>query len=69
MSSGVELRCDANPTKLLAKVHRPTIVDGNLIEIACEDCKKRYRRNGDHVARVLHRFDVEGNLIESEAQR
>lgn len=62
----VELRCDRNPSRLLAKVGKPKIVDGNLIEIACLDCRKRLKREGRDVRLVLHRFDVLGELIETE---
>jgi hypothetical protein len=65
----VDLRCDVNPAKLLARVQRPHIVEGNLIEIACDDCKSRYRRAGKRVSIVLHRFDVEGQIVESEVRQ
>lgn len=61
-----ELRCDVNPSKLLGKVQRPMVItDGNLIEIACDDCKRRHRAGGAQVERVLHRFDVTGELVET----
>lgn len=62
--SAVELRCVANHSRLLAKVRNPHIVDGNLIEIACRDCAKATGAD-----RVLHRFNVLGELIETEEQR
>lgn len=67
MAAAVELRCPANPSRLFAKVvtERPlTIVEGNLIEVACRDCAK-----DRGVRRVLHRFDVTGELIETEVLR
>jgi len=69
MTTMVELRCDRNPSKLLGKVDRPVIVEGNLIEIACYDCVKRLRKDGETVQRVLHRWNVLGELIETEVQR
>jgi len=69
MSAMVELRCDVNPSRLLAKVNNPVIVEGNLIEIACDHCKKSARRGDPTVRQVLHRFDVTGELIESEVVR
>ncbi len=62
----VELRCEQNPSRLLAKVNDPVVVEGNLIEIACTDCAKRRRRDGMMVRRVLHRYNVLGELIETE---
>ena len=56
-----EARCDKNPSKLMFK-----IVEGNLLEVACDDCKKRMRREGKQVKIVLHRYDVTGELIETE---
>lgn len=65
----VELRCDTNRSKLLAKVKKPVIVDGNLIEVACDDCKRRKRKLGEVVSLVVHRFNVLGDLIETEVFR
>lgn len=68
----VELRCEQNPSRLLGKMLRdPTvkIVEGNLVEIACDHCKADLRRGGDSCKRVLHRFDVLGDLIETEVIR
>ena len=61
-----EMRCPSNPSRLLLKVSSPRIVDGNLIEVGCRDCAKRARRDGREVALVVHRFNVLGELIESE---
>jgi len=64
----IELRCDAG--KLLAKVLRsgeqPQFVKpDNLIELACPDCKTRRRHAGQRVQRVLHRYSILGELIET----
>lgn len=53
------MRCPANPSRLFARLRGPVIVEGNLIEVSCRDCR---RRPG---TRVLHRFDVLGNLVET----
>jgi hypothetical protein len=37
----------------------------NLVELACQDCKVRMRREGRAVARVLHRFNLAGELVET----
>jgi len=63
----VELRCPAGFRRLLAKVTGPLPVnDANLIELACGDCARRRRRDGQRVQRVLHRFNVAGQLVHTE---
>lgn len=63
----VDLRCPADSRRLFGRVLADgTIVDGNLIEIACDDCKKTARRRGERIARVLHRFNVLGECVETE---
>lgn len=54
-----DLRCPVNPSRLFARLRGPVIVEGNLIEVACRDCRRGRR------VRVLHRFDVLGNLVET----
>ena len=62
------LRCQAG--RLLAKLRlsgrRPSYVHpDNLIELECQDCKVRMRKDGRRVARVLHRFDFLGRPVET----
>lgn len=68
----VELRCPEGPRKLLAKTVisgiKPHIADGNLVELNCDFCKQELRRQGQRVTRVLHRFNLAGDLVESEVQ-
>lgn len=45
---------------------RPHITQDNLVELACDDCKRTLRREGDHVERVLHRYSLDGSLVETE---
>jgi hypothetical protein len=73
----VELRCavgslhgDCDAGNLLAKLQldgeRPSFVHpDNLIELACPYCKTGLRKAGHPVARVLHRYDFLGTLIET----
>ncbi len=66
----IDLRCPYGPRKLLSRIihdgDRPTIVDGNLIEMNCIGCRDHMRRNGDpDVLRVLHRFNLLGELVET----
>lgn len=65
----VELRCPTGPRKLFAKlrlagVHVPVTSD-NLIEMGCQDCRRRMRSENRDVKLVLHRFDITGELIET----
>lgn len=67
----VELRCNVGPRRLFGKVKadggKPTVVDGNLVEFHCRDCTKALRSTSPTpVERVLHRFDVSGQLVETE---
>ena len=45
---------------------QPTFVQpGNLIEMACLDCKRQANARGERTRRVLHRYDFAGTLIET----
>ena len=75
----VEVRCpvgeelpsgDCRPGRLLMKLRiageLPSYVHpDNLIELACEDCRYRLRKAGYQVRRVLHRYDMAGQLVET----
>jgi hypothetical protein len=75
----VEVRCPVPvelpsghciPGRLLLKLRLsgeiPSYVyPDNLIELACDDCRGRLRKRGVNVKRVLHRFDLAGNLVET----
>lgn len=70
MTTTLEVRCPVGPRKLLAKLQlageQPAIVSGNLIEFSCRDCAREMRFDDSTVKTVLHRFDILGELIESE---
>lgn len=52
--------------KLLVAGEVPSFVQpDNLIELACEDCRYRLRRAGFQVRRVLHRYNLAGELVET----
>lgn len=58
------------PGKLLLKLRQaggqPQYVHpDNLIELPCDDCRKRLRKSGREVRRVLHRYNFIGELIET----
>lgn len=65
----VEVRCPVGPRKLLSKLlvqgDQPDIVDGNLIEFSCEDCRRILRKRGERVSHVLHRYNQAGDLVET----
>lgn len=62
-SEDAELRCPRNPSRLFARLRlrgEPVqIVEGNLIEVSCRDCR------GRGTDRVLHRYNVLGELVET----
>lgn len=63
----VDLRCPVYSIRLFGRVlTEGTIVEGNLIEVACTDCRKARRAMGDDCSLVLHRFNVLGDCVESE---
>lgn len=68
----VEIRCPVGPRRLLSKLlvagEKPHVVEGNLIEFACDDCKRTLRQQGRIVIRVLHRYDLAGELVETVVQ-
>lgn len=67
----IEIRCPLGPKRLFSKLihseEKPLITSDNLIEFACTDCRKRLNSQGHHYSRVLHRYDLAGQLIETEA--
>lgn len=66
----VELRCPVGPRRLFARMiqrgERPSYIHpDNLIEFSCYDCRRSYQREGRAVRRVLHRYNLAGELIET----
>jgi hypothetical protein len=73
----IEVRCPVpyplpdghcRPGRLLLKLRLsgefPSYIQpDNLIELSCEDCRFRLRKAGYQVKRVLHRYDLAGNLV------
>lgn len=67
----VDVRCPRNYGRLFAKFLVPgtklVIVEGNLIEFACRDCRRELQSDyNNQLAAVLHRFDITGDLRETE---
>lgn len=71
--TAVELRCPVGAKRLLAKVvsdgNKPQINSDNLLELACKDCARNARQFDASVVRILHRFNVIGELVESVVER
>ena len=65
----IDLRCPIGPRKLLARLRsegkKPSVVDGNLMELYCRDCSRDAKTTNEEVLHVLHRFDLIGDLVES----
>lgn len=69
-AKSLEIRCPNGPRRLFMKVislgDEPAIVpDLNLMELACSDCARQMRKDGHEVFRVLHRYALDGSLVES----
>lgn len=66
----LELRCPDGMGKLLGKVRRraepPWRIADDLIELHCSNCRRTMNAAGTDAARVLHRFNFLGELIETE---
>ncbi len=65
----VEMRCPLGHRRLLAKMlvsgQKPHINTENLVELACSDCARDLRKQGIPTSRVLHRYDILGNFVET----
>jgi hypothetical protein len=72
----VEIRCPEGPQRLFMKMRlsdnadeRPHIIQGlNLMELACSDCARAYRKRDPEIFRILHRYAIDGDLVESIVQ-
>lgn len=64
----IDIRCPRFPVRLLLRIGNPVVTaDGaNLIEVACKDCRTDRRRAGQKVDLVVHRYNVLGQLVETE---
>ncbi len=66
MTTQVELRCPNSAFRLFGKltVRKPVIVEGNLIEFACRECRTSLK-----AAQVFHRYNLAGELVETEVMQ
>jgi hypothetical protein len=71
--TAVEFRCPVTPRRLFAQLHAGSVtVDrgDNTLVMACDDCRTALRRMGESdVIRVLHKFNLLGECIETIKQR
>lgn len=69
----VDLRCPVGPRQLLGKARvtnsPPHVNESNLIELSCRDCTKNARQFDPSVIRVIHCFNLAGQLVESLTER
>lgn len=65
----IEIRCPIGPRRLFFKVRAegmvPEVTSDNLLEIACADCRRLLRKRGVQVDRVIHCYNIAGELVES----
>lgn len=65
----IEVRCPVGPRRLFFKMRQagetPVISEDNLIEVACADCRKALREKGVNVGRLIHCYDLAGELVKS----
>lgn len=67
----VEVRCPSNPRNLLAKLIQSgepviPVTSDNLLELFCRRCTQHSRAEDPSVHRVLHRYNVIGELVETQ---
>lgn len=67
MSDVTEIRCPVGFRKLFLRLQgQPiTYVEGVLMELACSDCAREARRQDRSVKRVLHRYNILGQHVET----
>lgn len=64
----IEIRCPSSLRRLFMIMRtngEKLRVTDNLMEFSCSDCARLLRKKGRDVFRVLHRYDLAGELIES----
>lgn len=69
-SYSIDVRCPIvdGPQRLFMKLRisdSVEVVDGNLMEFACSDCKRTLRKQGFEVDRVLHQYNFLGEFVQT----
>lgn len=69
----IDLTCPLNPMMLLGRIRAAgmpiTITTDNLIELSCRDCRYKVAKrhsDGKKPRMVLHRYNLLGDLVESQ---
>lgn len=71
MSEIKEIRCPVGPQRLFLKLHMEgnavPVVNStlNCMELSCQDCCRTLRKDGHAVFRVLHRYAINAELVET----
>lgn len=73
MHNEVEIRCPLGNQRMFGKLlvdsqlskESPRVVEGNLVEFSCSECKRTLHSRGMTLSRVLHRYNILGELVES----
>lgn len=68
----VEVRCPVKAGGMFFKLlgtDLARIDSDNLIEVNCPECRRRQRETEPEVFLVLHRFALDGELVETEVVR
>lgn len=65
-----EIRCPVGPQRLFLKLRiegNQNLVNPelNCMELSCQDCCRSLRKEGYEVFRVLHRYAINAELIET----
>jgi len=74
VTEAIEIRCESHPGRLLGRLlqsssQRRVDPSSNLLEFTCRECARDLRKDGDPVTRVLHRYNLVGELVETEVVR
>lgn len=63
------VRCPLRTQRVMLKIYISEegyhVADDNLMELACQDCRRFMRRDGEAVSLVLHRFNFLGEYVET----
>lgn len=64
--SAVDLRCPVYTRRLFARVlHDGEITAQNTVTVACTDCRKARRQQGERVTLVVHEFNLLGECVQT----
>jgi hypothetical protein len=67
MSDIREVRCPVGFRKLFLRLQGQSVtyVEGVFMELACSDCARESRQQGKDVRRVLHRYNILGEHVQT----